>query len=569
MRLTPPGRSTFDRTNLDSNLTSQPLEHIATVTARFARIHDQESLVRELTAVVDELLGIEYWGVYLHHPESDRLRLIAIGGFSEADRADAERTAMERHPGYVFRTRETLHVPDVEHDVAGVSRTGPRSFVVRSRLWVPLIVCGECVGAMGCASGRPHRFDDALRATLHFVADLTAMVVRNITAQQSLVEARDKAEAASAAKGQFLANMSHEVRTPLNGIMGMAALLGETPLNPEQAEYTRVIRSSATALLAVVNDILDVSKVEAGMMTIESVAFDLRATCEAVVSLCTQLAVGRGIELRLAYDAGCPARFLGDAGRVRQVLLNLVTNAVRFTPAGSVRIVVRERERHDGASVVELAVVDTGVGIAPDKLDLVFEKFTQADASTTRRFGGTGLGLSISRSLAQLMGGGLTVQSELGRGSTFTATLRLLHADMSDASTEARARSWRPLTRQARVLVVEDNLTNQRVAMHLLRKLGAAVEVAPDGAAAVARVTSEPFDVVLMDYHMPVMDGLDATRAIRALPGSHGSVPIIAMTASAMEADRVACVAAGMTGYLSKPIDLAALHRALADVGFE
>jgi signal transduction histidine kinase len=545
------------------------VERLAEVTSRFARAHDLPSLLREVKAIADELLGIEYWGLYLYDAAAGRLRLMADTGFTPDDRAQAERTAMERHPGHVFRTRQALHVPDVDADTDGISRTGPRSFVVRSRLWVPLVVCGECVGAMGCASGRPHRFDASTVAALRLVADLTAMVYRNVAAREALVRERDRAEAASAAKGQFLANMSHEVRTPLNGILGMAALLAETPLDPEPREYAQVIRSSAAALLAVVNDILDVSKVEAGMMTVESLPFDLRAACEEVVSLCGQLAAARGVELALDYDPACPALLVGDGGRLRQVMLNLVTNAIRFTPAGSVRLVVREREALAGASALSVAVADTGVGIPADKLEHVFEKFTQADASTTRRFGGTGLGLAISRALVELMGGSLTVASEQGRGSTFTAILTLPHAEAAAAVAPAAGRAWRPLTRPAHVLVVEDNPTNQRVAVQLLRKLGATAEVAGDGAEGVARARDGRFDVVLMDYHMPEMDGLAATRAIRALETPAASLPILALTASAMEADRRACAAAGMTGYLSKPIDLASLSRALRDVGFD
>ena len=554
---------------MDLDSSSVSIERLAAVTARFARIHDHASMVRELNSVVDELLGIEYWGVFFYDPSAQRLGLVASGGLSEQDQRDVERTAMERHPGHVFRTREVLHVPDVERDTVGVSSTGPRSFTVRSRLWVPLVVCDECVGTMGLASGRAHRFDATLLATLRLVADLTAMVYRNVTAQQALVQARDRAEAASAAKGQFLANMSHEVRTPLNGIMGMAALLVETPLSAEQREYAEVVRSSASALLGVVNDILDVSKVEAGMMTIESSPFDLRAACEEVASLCAHLAHERGIDLRFELDARCPTRLVGDAGRVRQILLNLVANAIRFTHEGTVTVIAREREPRGPVSIIELAVVDTGVGIPADKLDYVFEKFTQADTSTTRRYGGTGLGLAISRGLAQLMGGSLAVTSELGKGSTFTATLPLPRAEERSAPRASPAPAWRPLARAPRVLVVEDNTTNQRVATQLLRKLGARVEVASDGAEAVGRVRSEAYDVVLMDFHMPVMDGLDATRAIRALPGPSAAVPVIAMTASAMETDRAACDAAGMNGYLSKPIDLGALHRALRGVGIE
>ncbi len=547
------------------------MERLAAVTARFSSIYDYESMTRELRAIVDELLAVEHWAVYLYDSLSRRLRLALCGGFTEAERREAERSAMERHPGYVFRTRTLLHVPDVERDPDGLTMSSPRSFTVRSRLWVPLVVKGECLGAIGLASDRANRFDATHVATLRLVADLTAMVYRNVTVQHALVQAKERAEAASRAKGQFLANMSHEVRTPLNGIMGMAALLVETPLTDEQREFAQVIRTSASALLDIVNDVLDVSKVEAGMMVIERAPFDLRAACEDVVSLCAQIAAERGVELHLDYDRDCPSELVGDVGRVRQILLNLVTNALRFTPQGWVRVVVRERDKRDRGSLIDIAVVDTGVGIAPDKMEYVFEKFTQADTSTTRRFGGTGLGLTISRGLTQLMGGTLTVVSALGEGSTFTARLPFARPDgMGSVAPPSHEQldAWRPLSRALRVLVVEDNPTNQRVAVQLLKKLGASAEVAVDGGDAINRLRSRVYDVVLMDCHMPVMDGLEATRAIRALSGESATVPIIAMTASAMEDDRVACIAAGMNAYVSKPVDLGALHRALIEAGF-
>ncbi len=545
------------------------IERLAEVTSRFARVHDLDSLLREVTAIAGELLGIEYWGLYVYDAAEGRLRLLTSIGFAPAERAEVERTAMERHPGYVFRTRRMLHVPDVEADTEGISRTGRRSFVVRSRLWVPLVVGDECLGAMGCASGRVNRFDAPLVATLRLVADLTSIAYRNVTAREALVRERDRAEAASAAKGQFLANVSHEVRTPLHGILGAATLLTDAPLSPEAREYAQMIRASATALLAVVNDVLDASKIEAGGMTVERAPFALRAVCEEALALCAQLAASRGLALTLDLDPRCPARLVGDAGRLRQVRLNLVTNAIRFTPAGSVRVEVRARPAGADASTVTLAVVDTGVGIPADRLEHVFEKFTQADPSTTRRFGGTGLGLAISRGLVELMGGTLTASSAVGVGSTFTVTVTLAHTHDDATVVAPLARSWRPLTCPARVLVVEDNAINQRVASQLLRRLGAHAEVAGGGAEAVARVCAEHFDVVLMDYHMPEMDGLAATRAIRALEGPAATVPIVALTASAMDDDRRACAAAGMSGYLSKPVDLASLARALRDVGLD
>ena len=553
---------------MSSDATIDATATIADISRRFAAVHDFDSMLRALQATFEDVLRAEYWGLYLADPQDQRLRLVLSGGFTDDERIEVERTANERHPGQVFRSREVLHVADTRDEASPRTVSAQHYVEVRARLWVPVISREECYGAVGLASLTPHRFDAIDIAVMRIVADLTAIVYRNILTQRALVRAKERAEAASRAKGQFLANMSHEVRTPLNGVMGMAALLEDTPLTREQREYATVIRSSASALLEIVNDILDVSKVEAGMMEIEPVPFDLRSVCDDVISLCGRASSGRGVALHLDYDQGCPTGFVGDVGRVRQILLNLLTNAVKFTPEGWVRLVVRERERQERLSIVDLAVVDTGVGIPSDKLEYVFEKFAQADASTTRRYGGTGLGLAISRGLAQAMGGSLTVTSEQGAGSTFTLRLPLPRVErVNNVTPVAPERTWAPLSRGVRALVVEDNPTNQRVAVQILKKFGVTSEVANHGAEAVEAVRARPFDVVFMDCHMPVMDGLAATRAIRDLGTERARVPIVAMTASAMEEDRAACIAVGMDAYISKPLSLEALHTTLRTIG--
>jgi signal transduction histidine kinase/DNA-binding response OmpR family regulator len=673
------------------------------VAGRLARVDTLPDLGVVIQDVLERFSEFDYNGLFLRDPASGELRILSAHGFTPEELAEAERTAAERHPGWVYRTGQRLRIDDTDAAPEGTpSRDSPRRAHVRSRLWLPVHTRAGCVGSFGLASTQPNAFTEWDERLLELVCNLTAVGYERIVAhgqrqeaEAALVRARDDAEAANRAKSEFLATMSHEIRTPMNGVLGMATLLADTGLAPQQREMVGAIQASGEALLVLIDDILDLSRIEAQRMELVDEPFAVDDLVGGVLDLLGPRAHEKGLELGAVVAPDVPLHLVGDAARLRQVLVNLTGNAVKFTDAGEVLIELSRRGRE-----LELAVRDTGIGISAEDRRRLFQPFSQVDGSAGRRFGGSGLGLVISRRLVELMSGSLAVESEPGLGSRFAARiplregaphpgaapwpgpagyLRVLFADPSElardvlraalhglveppvevATEDALLRQLRfgasrfdvaiidrrllgrpamaalalaprlrvlvtgaltdsahpvaeragvdiflpkPLKRRrlrelltaaargerlsapapapttprparpdARVLVVEDNEINARLARMMLEKLGYEVDLARDGAEAVERVLEHPYLAALMDCDMPGVDGYEATRQIRLFEASPAwarpRLRVIAMTANAMVGERERCIEAGMDEFLPKPVKIGALGERLAELG--
>ena len=536
----------------------EELQALGEVSQALSSTLDLETVLSTIVSRANQLAGTDSCTVYEYDERAEELLLRATHNLAEEVVAVARRAPIRRGEGVAGRmavSHEPVQIPDIAE--AG-AYDGPLRDVLlrtgtRALLGIPLLREGHLIGGLTVNKKTPGEFSPEVIDLLKTFASQSALAIQNARLFRDLVAARRDAETANDAKSAFLATMSHEIRTPMNAVIGMSGLLLGTELTAEQREFAEIVRSSGDALLTVINDVLDFSKIEAGRMDLEAQPFDLREGVEATLDLVSSRAAEKGLDLAYLISDDTPAAIVGDVTRLRQILLNLLSNAVKFTETGEVVLSVTARRLDAPEPVYELtfSVRDTGIGIPPDRIDRLFESFSQVDASTARKYGGTGLGLAISKRLTELMGGAMSVESRAGHGSEFRFTLRAASAEGA-MPPRRELRGTQPTLDGKRVLAVDDNETNRRILGAYLDAWGMAVRMTGSPHEALAWIQAgEPFDVAILDMHMPEMDGVALARAIREHRTAM-ALPLLLFTSLGRR--EAGAESVGFSAHLTKPI---------------
>lgn len=545
----------------------ETLNILSSVSEALTKASDAQSISDALFWVVDNFIEVPYSSIFLWDFKEGRLRLYRNKGFSEEDKKNSEITAMERHPGWVFRNRQPLHVRDMEvEQVPNYVQSGPRSFVVKSRLWMPIATAEKSLGSFGFASEHANYFTDEHINILSLVCRLAGNLYSNIIFSESEKEylnniklSMAKMQEAGNAQQNFIAKMSHEMRTPLNGIIGMSRLLDETRLLGAQKKYVQIINDQASILLNLINDVLDISKVQSENFKLVKFPFNFSETLQSLVNSHKFSAEQKGLFLELVISDKIYPYVFGDSLRFSQIFTNLLSNAVKFTNEGSVKLLVELKQIEEKIQRLSFEVIDTGIGFDSDAEQNLFKKFIQTNDSLSTQKGGTGLGLYITKELVEKMGGSIHVKSKPGEGSIFTVELPF---EMAEEIGDTLNNNADYDFKGKKILFAEDNLINSLYLKSILEKNGIHTSDALDGKQAIEKCKLNTYDLILMDIQMPIMDGITASRIIRN--ELNIDTPIIAQSANTVQKDIEACYEAGINDYLPKPFTEAQLKAKMA-----
>mgnify|MGYP001585124507 CR=1 FL=1 len=528
---------------------------------------DAESLSKALYEIIDGYIEVPHSALFLWDQKDAKLKVFGSSGFTKEELVEVENTALDRHPGWVFKNRKPLHIPDMDSaDVPSFISSSKRSFKVKSRLWVPITTTERSFGAFGFASQELNYFTEDHVNVLNFACRLAGNIYSNIIFSQSEKEylnnmliSYKKIKEASKTQQDFIAKMSHEIRTPLNGIIGMSKLIEVTLLNKTQKKYVDIINNQSMQLLGLINDVLDISKVQSQNFKLVNFPFNLKEVLTSNVKSYEMQAKLKGLDFTYKFDSKIHNNLRGDSLRMSQIVNNLLSNAIKFTKSGFVSISVNDNNSNEEFQNIIIIVEDSGIGIGDAKLEKIFEGFHQEDDSIVRKYGGTGLGLMITKEIVDQMNGDVFVESEKGKGSRFTVKLRIKKSNRDLNENEiTRDVSLNGL----RILIAEDNEVNSFYLKTILEQEGGIVSVAKNGKEVVSICKNETFDLILMDIQMPVMDGITATKIIRN--ELKLNTPIIAQTANTVQKDIDSCYEAGILDYISKPFTSSELNRKIA-----
>lgn len=521
-----------------------------------ATANDANSISNALYSIIDGYIDVPHSALFLWDPKEAKLKLYGSNGFSDEELIEVENTALDRHPGWVFKNQKPLHIPDMDkEDVPSFVTSSKRSFKVKSRLWVPITTADRALGAFGFASQEKKYFTDDHVNVLNFACRLAGNIYSNIIFSQSekdyisnMMISYRKIQEASKTQQNFIAKMSHEIRTPLNGIIGMSRLIEGTLLNQTQKKYVEIINSQSMQLIGLINDVLDISKVQSQNFKLVSFPFSFKELIISNIKPYEIEAAVKGIEFDYSIDSLIHNNLKGDSLRLSQILNNLLSNSLKFTKKGFIKVFVSNIKQTKKFQHIKIAVEDSGIGIEESKLEKIFEEFHQEDDSIVRDFGGTGLGLMITKEIVIQMNGQITVESEKGIGSKFEITLKIAKSSIegnevilnNDVSIQG-----------LNILVVEDNEVNSFYLKTMLEKEGVFTKMATNGKEAISYCKEGLYDLILMDIQMPILDGISASKIIRE--ELNIETPIIAQTANTVQKDIDACYEAGISDYISKP----------------